>query len=37
MEKYIATCRAQEQRDRDLAEQKQADEAAMRQFSRRRQ
>lgn len=37
MEKYIATCRAQEQRDRDLAEQKLADEAAMRQFSRRRQ
>ena len=36
MEKYIDTCRAQEQRDRDLAEQKQADEAAMRQFSRRR-
>ena len=36
MEKYIDTCRAREQRDRDLAEQKQADEAAMRQFSRRR-
>lgn len=37
MEKYIDTCRAQEQRARDLAEQKQADEAAARQFSRRRQ
>ncbi|GGY63627.1 flagellar export protein FliJ [Marinobacter zhanjiangensis] len=37
MEKYVDTCRAQEQRDRDQAEQKQADEAAMRQFSRRRQ
>ncbi|SFR50146.1 flagellar FliJ protein [Marinobacter daqiaonensis] len=36
MEKYIETCRQQEQRDRDLAEQKQADEAAARQFSRRR-
>ena len=36
MERYIDTCRAQEQRARDLAEQKQADEAAARQFSRRR-
>ncbi len=36
MEKYIQACRAQEQRDRDLAEQKQSDEAAARQFSRRR-
>lgn len=36
MEKYIETCRTQEQRDRDLAEQKQADEAAARQYSRRR-
>jgi flagellar FliJ protein len=37
MEKYIDACRAREQHDRDQAEQKQADEAAMRQFSRRRQ
>ena len=36
MEKYIETCRAQEQSARDQAEQKQADEAAARQFSRRR-
>lgn len=36
MEKYIETCRAQEQFARDQAEQKQADEAAARQFSRRR-
>lgn len=36
MEKYIATCRDQEQSARDSAEQKQADEAAARQFSRRR-
>lgn len=36
MEKYIATCREQEQSARDSAEQKQADEAAARQFSRRR-
>jgi flagellar FliJ protein len=36
MERYIDTCRVQEQRARDLAEQKQADEAAARQFSRRR-
>lgn len=36
MEKYIETCRAQEQLARDQAEQKQADEAAARQFSRRR-
>ena len=33
---FIQACRAQEQRDRDLAEQKQSDEAAARQFSRRR-
>lgn len=37
MQKYVDTCRAREQQERDLAEQKQADEAAMRQFSRRRQ
>lgn len=37
MERYIDTCRAQEQHVRDQAEQKQADEAAARQFSRRRQ
>lgn len=36
MEKYIETCRSREQRTRDQAEQKQADEAAARQFSRRR-
>ena len=36
MEKYIETCRSQEQFARDQAEQKQADEAAARQFSRRR-
>jgi len=35
MEKYVETCRVQEQRARDVAEQKQADEAAARQFSRR--
>lgn|SRR5690554_450488 len=37
MERYIETCRVQEQHARDQAEQKQADEAAARQFSRRRQ
>lgn len=36
MEKYIATCRRQEQSQQDLNEQKQLDEAAGRQFSRRR-
>lgn len=36
MEKYIATCREQEQQLRDKAEQKSADEAAARQFARRR-
>lgn len=36
MEKYIQTCRQQEQLARDQSEQKQADEAAARQFSRRR-
>lgn len=36
MEKYIETCRGVEQRARDLSEQKQADEAAARQFARRR-
>lgn len=36
MERYIETCRAQEQRQRDLREQKQADEAAGRAFARRR-
>lgn len=37
MERYIEACRVQEQHARDQAEQKQADEAAARQFSRRRQ
>lgn len=36
MEKYIETCRTREQLARDRAEQKQADEAAARQFVRRR-
>ncbi len=36
METYIETCRQQEQRERDLREQKLADEAAGRQFARRR-
>lgn len=36
MEKYIETCRQQEQREQDLREQKQADEAAGRIFTRRR-
>lgn len=36
MKRYIETCRAQEQHARDVADQKQADEAAARQFSRRR-
>ncbi|PXX91025.1 flagellar export protein FliJ [Marinobacter vulgaris] len=36
MEKYIATCRQQEQRQQDLREQKQSDEAAGRNFARRR-
>ena len=35
MEKYIETCRQQEQRVRDLKEQKLADEAAGRAFARR--
>lgn len=35
MEKYIETCRQQEQRDRDLKEQKLADEASGRAFARR--
>lgn len=37
MEKYIESCQQQEQRERDLQEQKQSDEAAGRQFARRRQ
>ncbi len=36
MEKYIETCRRQEQREQDLREQKQMDEAAGRILSRRR-
>lgn len=36
MEKYIETCRRQEQREQDLKEQKLADEAAGRAFVRRR-
>lgn len=36
MEKYIETCRQQEQREQDLREQKQADEAAGRIFAKRR-
>lgn len=36
MEKYIETCRRQEQREQDLKEQKLADEAAGRAFTRRR-
>ncbi|NMT64725.1 flagellar export protein FliJ [Marinobacter orientalis] len=36
MEKYIETCRRQEQREQDLREQKQMDEAAGRLLSRRR-
>lgn len=35
MEKYIETCRQQEQREQDLREQKVADEAAGRAFARR--
>jgi len=35
MEKYIESCRQQEQRERDLREQKLSDEAAGRQFARR--
>ena len=35
MEKYIETCRQQEQRERDLREQKLSDEAAGRAFARR--
>ncbi len=35
MEKYIDTCRKQEQRDQDGREQKDADEAAGRMFARR--
>ncbi|MBE0485314.1 flagellar export protein FliJ [Marinobacter sp.] len=35
MEKYIETCRQQEQRERDLTEQKLADEAAGRAFARK--
>lgn len=35
MEKYIDTCRQHEQRERDLSEQKLADEAAGRAFARR--
>ena len=35
MEKYIETCRQQEQREQDLREQKLADEAAGRAFVRR--
>lgn len=37
MEKYIETCRRQEQREQDLREQKLADEAAGRAFVRRQQ
>ncbi|SFR41827.1 flagellar FliJ protein [Marinobacter gudaonensis] len=36
MEKYIESCRQQEQREQDLREQKLADEAAVRAFQRRR-
>lgn len=36
MEKYIESCRLQEQREQDLREQKLSDEAAGRAFSRRR-
>ncbi len=36
MEKYIETCRRQEQREQDLREQKQMDEAAGRIVARRR-
>ena len=36
MEKYIETCRQQEQKEQDLREQKLSDEAAGRAFSRRR-
>lgn len=36
MEKYIETCRQQEQREQDLRDQKVMDEAAGRNFSRRR-
>lgn len=36
MEKYIETCRRQEQREQDLRDQKQMDEAAGRIFARRR-
>lgn len=36
MEKYIATCRQQEHRAKDLQEQKISDEAAGRAFARRR-
>lgn len=36
MEKYIETCRQQEQREQDLREQKLADEAAGRAFTRQR-
>ncbi|KEF31926.1 MAG: flagellar export protein FliJ [Gammaproteobacteria bacterium] len=35
MEKYIESCRQQEQRDQDIREQKLADEAAGRAFARR--
>ncbi|MBN7769615.1 flagellar export protein FliJ [Marinobacter daepoensis] len=35
MEKYIESCRQQEQREQDLKDQKLADEAAVRSFSRR--
>lgn len=35
MEKYVESCRQQEQRERDSAEQKLADEAAGRAFARR--
>ncbi len=35
MEKYIESCRQQEQREQDLREQKLADEAAVRAFQRR--
>jgi flagellar FliJ protein len=37
MEKYIETCRRQEQQEADAREQKLADEAANRQYQRRRQ
>jgi flagellar protein FliJ len=36
MEKYIETCRQQEQKEQDLREQKLSDEAAGRAFNRRR-